>query len=174
MKCKSRDNADEAVYCLWPPNHGDLCFESYSEHKCMLAVLLCVVYVCSGIAVFRSPIAGVIICLHHSYFHPFLCYLFIPVYTSNWNSHAKVSYALLSELRSYMSSPTELLLYYYYYCTLTSHNERINKVCIVHYLSSKIKVIESIKMRLAGHGARMREMRTVYRLLVGKQQERDR
>jgi hypothetical protein len=39
--------------------------------------------------------------------------------------------------------------------TIFLHSEQINKVRIVYYLPSKIRVIELIKTRLAGHGARV-------------------
>jgi hypothetical protein len=45
------------------------------------------------------------------------------------------------------------------------HNEELNDL----YSSPNIlRVLKSIRMRLAGHVARMREMRVIYRVLVAK------
>jgi hypothetical protein len=45
------------------------------------------------------------------------------------------------------------------------HNEELHNL---YYSPSIIRIIKSRKMRWAGHVARMREKRIVYRLLVGK------
>jgi hypothetical protein len=45
------------------------------------------------------------------------------------------------------------------------HNEDLHKL---YFSPNIIRMIESRKMRLAGHGARMGEKRNAYRILVGK------
>jgi hypothetical protein len=45
------------------------------------------------------------------------------------------------------------------------HNEELHNLCST---PSIIRIIKSRRMRWAGHVARMREKRNVYRLLVGK------
>jgi hypothetical protein len=39
-------------------------------------------------------------------------------------------------------------------------------------LPNIVRVIKSIKMRLAGHGAQMREMRNLHKILIGYPQEK--
>jgi hypothetical protein len=50
------------------------------------------------------------------------------------------------------------------------HNEELPEL---HSLPSIIRVMKSRRMRWVGHVARMGEKRDAYRLLVGKQTERD-
>ena len=49
------------------------------------------------------------------------------------------------------------------------HNEELNDL---YYLPSIVRVIKSKRMRWAGHVARMGERRGVYRVLVGKPEEK--
>jgi hypothetical protein len=50
------------------------------------------------------------------------------------------------------------------------HNEELHNL---YSLPCIVRVIKSRRVRLAGHVARMGERRILYRLLVGKQMERD-
>jgi hypothetical protein len=49
------------------------------------------------------------------------------------------------------------------------HNEELNNL---YSLPNIVRVVKSRRMRWAGHVARMREGRAVYRVLVGKPEER--
>jgi hypothetical protein len=51
------------------------------------------------------------------------------------------------------------------------HNEELHNL---YSLPSIIRTIKSRRMRWVSHVARMREKRNVYRLLVGKERERER
>jgi hypothetical protein len=50
------------------------------------------------------------------------------------------------------------------------HNEELHNL---YFSPSIIRIIKSMRMKWAGHVARMGEKRNVYRLLVGKPEERD-